>query len=591
MAGGKPEIRRVSRTALARRREPRDARCAQHGAAWRLLPQPPLAVVLPFSIPGWSAGREAGRDSASQKTLLQRLRRPSHQARQQQPDLTELEILHTFNELDTRGDNVLDDDEIRVALKRLNLPCSDDYLRDLFDDADWEWGPSKRVSRDEFVGFVKSKESAMRRAFNKIDKKGDGHICAEEAADFLRAIGIRANLEDGQQMVEHLDTQGNRKVTYEEFRAFAVLLPRAQLRHNVGWAWVESATDDVRLYCPMSDPLKQFLAGGLAGALSRTCIAPADRAMSIIMSGASGSTTNPITVLRQVVLDEGFGGLWRGNWASVVKKFPQKAIEFGVYDALMRLVSAMDKKKIMKNSKLDKQRGGDSSGSNRMLTSLIVGAAAGAAGQTLLHVLDVVKTQQNVGQSGSFGQVLLNLVRTEGIRGMYRGYLPSLIETLAGTGIGFCLYDSAKLAWKKWKHRQPTSVELAILGGLTSAATLTVCMPLNVVTKRMVAQGMKGVPKYSSIADCVLSTLRTEGIKGFFRGLLVSYVKIVPSIALTYSLYEAVRSNWGVGGIRKYRRNAATAAAATAGSVVRGNGFMQNCSLPQRKRARCIVAF
>ena len=79
---------------------------------------------------------------------------------------------------------------------------------------------------------------------------------------------------------------------------------------------------------PPSDPLARFLAGGLAGAVSRTATAPLERLRTMMMADAANARLAP--TLRKMWASGGLLGLWRGNLASVVKIVPQSAIQFAV---------------------------------------------------------------------------------------------------------------------------------------------------------------------------------------------------------------------------------------------------------------------
>lgn len=82
------------------------------------------------------------------------------------------------------------------------------------------------------------------------------------------------------------------------------------------------------LQVPPSDPLSRFLAGGLAGAVSRTATAPLERLRTMMM--ADTANTRLLPTMRKMWASGGFLGLWRGNLASVAKVMPQSAIQFAV---------------------------------------------------------------------------------------------------------------------------------------------------------------------------------------------------------------------------------------------------------------------
>lgn len=67
----------------------------------------------------------------------------------------------------------------------------------------------------------------------------------------------------------------------------------------------------------------------------------------------------------------------------------------------------------------------------------------------------------------------------------------------------------------------------------------------------MQVQGAPGhVAQYRSALHCLRCILKEEGPKAFYRGTLSSYLKVCPSIAVTYGLYAFIIQLWGIGGLR-----------------------------------------
>lgn len=64
-------------------------------------------------------------------------------------------------------------------------------------------------------------------------------------------------------------------------------------------------------------------------------------------------------------------------------------------------------------------------------------------------------------------------------------------------------------------------------------------------------QGAPGhVAQYRGAVHCLKCILREEGPGAFYRGTLSSYLKVCPSIAVTYGLYAFIIQLWGIGGLR-----------------------------------------
>lgn len=70
----------------------------------------------------------------------------------------------------------------------------------------------------------------------------------------------------------------------------------------------------------------------------------------------------------------------------------------------------------------------------------------------------------------------------------------------------------------------------------------TIAYPLDLVRRRMQVQDMlPGADKYYGMSDGFRRIWRNEGIVGFYRGLIPNYAKVIPSISLSFVVYEELR--------------------------------------------------
>lgn len=68
---------------------------------------------------------------------------------------------------------------------------------------------------------------------------------------------------------------------------------------------------------------------------------------------------------------------------------------------------------------------------------------------------------------------------------MYAGYRAALVGDIVGAALGFTLFERGKQLFQKAFKRAPDSVETGIVGMTSSAFTLAVVMPFEVVQRRM----------------------------------------------------------------------------------------------------------
>lgn len=82
----------------------------------------------------------------------------------------------------------------------------------------------------------------------------------------------------------------------------------------------------LKLKIKIANPsLRRLLSGGIAGAVSRTAVAPLETIRTHLMVGSSGHSTTE--VFNNIMKTDGWKGLFRGNFVNVIPVAPSKAIE------------------------------------------------------------------------------------------------------------------------------------------------------------------------------------------------------------------------------------------------------------------------
>lgn len=134
--------------------------------------------------------------------------------------------------------------------------------------------------------------------------------------------------------------------------------------------------------------LLSFLAGGAAGSLGKTIVAPIDRVKILFqISRMPYSARAVYGELSRTFVQEGFQALFRGNWAQVVRVYPYSGIQLMSFDQYSQIAMSF------------RQRSGQgdaSPGPPARLTGterLFAGAAAGVTSVLITYPLDVVRAR------------------------------------------------------------------------------------------------------------------------------------------------------------------------------------------------------
>lgn len=82
----------------------------------------------------------------------------------------------------------------------------------------------------------------------------------------------------------------------------------------------------LKLKVKIANPsLRRLISGAIAGAVSRTVVAPLETIRTHLMVGSSGHSTTE--VFQNIMKTDGWTGLFRGNLVNVIRVAPSKAIE------------------------------------------------------------------------------------------------------------------------------------------------------------------------------------------------------------------------------------------------------------------------
>ncbi|RCV24602.1 hypothetical protein SETIT_5G098800v2 [Setaria italica] len=138
------------------------------------------------------------------------------------------------------------------------------------------------------------------------------------------------------------------------------------------------------------------------------------------------------------------------------------------------------------------------------------------------------------------------IVREEGFRAFWKGNLVTIVHRLPYSAISFYSYDRYKnlVQMVPGLDRDSNNVGVVRLlgGGLAGITAASVTYPLDVVRTRLATQ--KTTRYYKGIFHAVSTICRDEGVKGLYKGLGATLLGVGPSIAISFSVYESLRSHW-----------------------------------------------
>eukprot|EP00882_Tetradesmus_deserticola_P004618 GHRQ01004867.1.p1 GENE.GHRQ01004867.1~~GHRQ01004867.1.p1 ORF type:complete len:312 (+),score=147.60 GHRQ01004867.1:335-1270(+) len=272
-----------------------------------------------------------------------------------------------------------------------------------------------------------------------------------------------------------------------------------------------------------------FLMGGVSAAVSKTAAAPIERVKLLIQNQdemiKQGRLSQPYKGIGEcfsrTIKDEGFGSLYRGNTANVIRYFPTQALNFAFKDYFKRTLG------------FNKERDGYWWWFAGNMAS---GGAAGATSLAFVYSLDYARTRlANDAKSSKKGggerqfnglvDVYKKTMATDGVAGLYRGFTISCVGIIVYRGLYFGMYDSLKPVLLTGNLADNFLASFMLGWGITIGAGLA-SYPIDTVRRRMMMTSGQAV-KYASSIDCFQQVVKNEGVKSLFKGAGANILRAV----------------------------------------------------------------
>lgn len=290
----------------------------------------------------------------------------------------------------------------------------------------------------------------------------------------------------------------------------------------------------------------------------------------------TGSWFGVVTAMKDIYRDEGPRGLFRGHSATLLRIFPYAAIKFLAYEQIRSVVIP-------------------SPAHETPIRRLVSGSLAGVTSVFVTYPLEVIRvrlafeTKRDSGSSLSAickriyneappvprpganapaavamtADAVRNVTTISGLANFYRGFSATIMGMLPYAGMSFLTHDTAGDVLRHpilapyttlpkpeglLVDKPPPLRSWAELfaGGIAGLVSQTSAYPLEVIRRRMQVGGAVGDGRRLHVGETAKLIFRERGIQGFFVGLTIGYVKVVPMVAVSFYVYERGKTWFGV---------------------------------------------
>jgi len=296
------------------------------------------------------------------------------------------------------------------------------------------------------------------------------------------------------------------------------------------------------------DFLKDFIAGGVSGAIAKTCTAPIERVKLIIqtqdanpkiISGEVPRYTGIGNCFVRVYNEQGLGAFWRGNGVNVIRYFPTQAFNFAFKDTIKGLFP-----KYKPDKDFWKFFG----------VNMASGGLAGAGSLCFVYPLDYARTRlaSDVGSGKKQFEGLFDcLIKTSrggsGVLSLYNGFGVSVMGIIPFRGAYFGVNDTLNGMNPYQKDSDIRGILSKFVCAQTAAlAAAYVSYPFDTVRRRLQMQSDKPREqwKYAGTLDCTGKIISEEGVLALFKGAGANALRTVGS-ALVLVMYGEIKKMMG----------------------------------------------
>jgi len=288
-----------------------------------------------------------------------------------------------------------------------------------------------------------------------------------------------------------------------------------------------------------------FLAGGISGAIAKTCTAPIERVKLIIqtqdanpkiISGEVPRYTGIVNCFTRVAAEQGIGAFWRGNFVNVLRYFPTQAFNFAFKDSIKAMFPKYNAKtQFFQNFGVNVASGG----------------LAGAGSLTIVYPLDYARTRlaSDVGSGkAQFNGLMDCLSKTAsgpaGPLGLYNGFGVSVVGIVPFRGTYFGVNDTLV----GLNPYQKDKGLVGLISKFACAQTAALCAafasyPFDTVRRRLQMQSEKPQEEwvYKGTMDCFGKIAAEEGVGALFKGAGANALRTVGS-ALVLVMYGEIKA-------------------------------------------------
>jgi solute carrier family 25 protein 16 len=251
--------------------------------------------------------------------------------------------------------------------------------------------------------------------------------------------------------------------------------------------------------------------------------------------------------LRKIEHQEGLTGLFRGHSATLLRIFPYAGIKFMLYEQF-KVIFATEKHENTDNMGKTKKQF-----NSTHFRNFLSGSLAGVLSALATYPFDLLRTRLAFDSKTLKPSILAMASKiyheeSAGIRNFYRGVVPTVVGMIPYAGVSFLTYEGLKdfamtfpiatMQHNNQIHLHPWGS--LVCGAISGMVAQTCSYPFEIIRRNMQVSKDAG-RNHDTMLITAKDIMKTRGLKGFFAGLGIGFVKVVPMFAVSFFSYEYLK--------------------------------------------------
>ncbi|WWC97280.1 hypothetical protein V866_004159 [Kwoniella sp. B9012] len=299
--------------------------------------------------------------------------------------------------------------------------------------------------------------------------------------------------------------------------------------------------------------LTSGVAGGIAGCVAKTAIAPLDRVKILFQTSNAdfrkyaGTPLGLIHATGMIYRTSGIRGLFQGHSATLMRIFPYAGIKYMLYDWMERILIPTPEQR-------------------SPWRFFVAGATSGVASVLCTYPLELIRVrlayQTKLSERTSLLQAVKSIyhendvvhsrknnispfIRSIPLYPFYRGFSITILGMIPYAGVSFLTYGTLKKhapEYVPYLRDRPTMRDLSC-GAIAGAVSQTASYPFEVIRRRMQVGGTLGNGGINP-KQAIQNIYQAKGWRGFFVGLSIGYIKVIPMTSIAFATWQLLKRSW-----------------------------------------------